>query len=53
MRAEGYAVIGETRIEFSKEDTFATLDWGGVCGLTTIHGTGRVLRVCSENKIRI
>ena len=28
MRAEGYARIGEKRIEFSKEDTFTTLDWG-------------------------
>jgi len=37
MRAEGYAVIGETRIDFSKEDTFATLDWGR--GVWTYNNT--------------
>jgi hypothetical protein len=37
LACEGYAVIGETRIDFSKEDTFATLDWGR--GVWTYNNT--------------
>ena len=37
MRAEGYARIGEKRIEFSKADTLGTLDWGR--GVWTYNNT--------------
>ena len=37
MNAEGYAQIGNRRMDFSKDDTFATLDWGR--GVWTYNNT--------------